>query len=84
VILDGHHRYEALKSLGCTRIPVFLVDYDDPTITLTTWPNATVASVTKAEVVDRGTRGELYPPKTTRHKLPRDLEDVPVLIEDLR
>ena len=27
VILDGHHRYAALKALGCRRVPAFLVDY---------------------------------------------------------
>jgi len=32
VILDGHHRLQALKRLGCTKIPVVLVDYQSPEI----------------------------------------------------
>ena len=84
VILDGHHRFAALKDLGCRRVPVYLVDYEDDGVTLTTWPGAIVASVTKEEVVDRGVRGDLFPPKTTRHLLSKGLEDVRVLLDDLR
>ena len=84
VILDGHHRYEALRRLGCVRIPVYLVRYDDPAIGLTTWPDATVKTVTKADVIDRGTRGDPFPPKTTRHLFPWDSVEVRVSLEDLR
>ena len=84
VILDGHHRVEALRVLGCTRIPVYLVDYENAGITLTTWPGATVASVTKTEVVDHGVRGDPFPPKTTRHLVAIELEDVNVPLDDLR
>jgi len=84
VILDGHHRYEALRLLGCVRIPVYLVHYGDPAIGLTTWDEAVVATVTKAEVVTRGTRGDLFPPKTTRHLLPKENEERWVRLEVLR
>jgi len=84
VILDGHHRYEALKRLGCRRIPVYVVDYEDPGIGLTTWPEATVRTVTKAEVIDHALRGDLFPPKTTRHLFSFTLEDVRVPLAELR
>ena len=84
VILDGHHRYEALRRLGCVRIPVYIVHYEDPTIGLTTWPEAIVQAVTKAEVVARGRRGDLFPPKTTRHLIPEPNEERPVRLEVLR
>lgn len=29
VILDGHHRYKALRLLGCEKVSVFLLDYDN-------------------------------------------------------
>lgn len=83
VILDGHHRYEALKRLGCRRVPVYLVDYKDDGIGLTTWPGAAFAVVTKEEVLDRGLRGDLYPPKTTRHLVP-ELEEIRVPLAELR
>lgn len=84
VILDGHHRYEALKRLGCLRIPVYVVDYDDDGIGLTTWPEATVKTVTKAEVIERGIHGRPFPPKTTRHLVSFPLEEVRVPLEALR
>lgn len=84
VILDGHHRAAALRVLGCTRIPVYLLDYDDPAIGLTTWPEAVVATVTKEEVVARGIKGDLFPSKTTRHKIALEVDEVRVRLEDLR
>jgi len=83
VILDGHHRYEALRRLGCRRIPAYLVEYESEEIGLTTWPGAIVARVTKAEVIARGVKGELFPPKTTRHLLKETLPESPVRLKDL-
>lgn len=37
VVLDGMHRVAALKKLGYARIPVCLVDYENPTITVGCW-----------------------------------------------
>src|SRR5439155_4015743 len=67
VILDGHHRAEALRSLGCKRIPTYLVEYESDGVRLGTWPDAVVAIVDKAEILRRGREGDLFPPKTTRH-----------------
>jgi hypothetical protein len=83
VILDGHHRWEALRQLGCKRIPAYVVDYASEEISLTTWPGAIVATVTKEEVVDHGLRGNLFPPKTTRHLLSVKLPESPVPLKDL-
>lgn len=83
VILDGHHRVEALRKLGCKRIPAFLVDYESDGVRLTTWPDAEVKVVTKPEVVRRGLSGERFPPKTTRHTLTAAVRERPVKLEDL-
>lgn len=37
VVLDGHHRVEALRKLGCRLIPVLLVNYFDPSIRVERW-----------------------------------------------
>jgi hypothetical protein len=37
VVLDGMHRAAALRMVGCIRIPVCLVDYDNPSIRVETW-----------------------------------------------
>jgi len=37
VILDGMHRYNALRRIGCQRAPACLVDYDDERIKVGAW-----------------------------------------------
>ena len=83
VILDGHHRFEALRELGCQRIPCYLIDYFSDAVQLGLWPEATVRDVTKEEVVRRGLAGELFPPKTTRHIVRASLPEVITDLEDL-
>jgi len=83
VILDGHHRFEALRLLGCRRVPAYVIDYFSDIVDLTLWPDATVKEVTKEEVIRRGLAGELFPPKTTRHILRVPLEDAFTDLEDL-
>ncbi|MFQ6129021.1 MAG: ParB N-terminal domain-containing protein [Thermoplasmata archaeon] len=84
VILDGHHRLEALKKLGCTRIPVYLVDYMDGAIEVVTWPGAVVDEITKGEIIAMGLSDNVYPPKTSRHIVKVLLEDRPIPLSELR
>ncbi len=84
VVLDGHHRVEALRSLGCRRIPAYVVEYFSDIVNLTTWPDAIVSSVTKEEVIRRGLTGDLFPPKTSRHTVTIPLEDRPTDLADLK
>ncbi len=37
LIVDGHHRWAAVKELGYRKIPAIIVDYFDPSIRLETW-----------------------------------------------
>jgi ParB-like chromosome segregation protein Spo0J len=39
IILDGHHRFNALRELGCKRIPAIFVDYNAPQIKVKSWRN---------------------------------------------
>jgi hypothetical protein len=84
VVLDGHHRVEALRSLGCRRIPAYVVDYFSDIVNLTTWPDAIVSSVTKEEVIRRGLTGDLFPPKTSRHTVTVPLDDRPTDLGELQ
>lgn len=84
VILDGHHRVEALRALGCKRVSVHLVDYYSDFVDLGTWPDAAVAVVTKQDVIRRGLSNDLFPPKTTRHTLASPLEERPTDLELLK
>jgi L-serine kinase (ADP) len=67
VILNGHHRYAAMRRLGAERIPAWVMDYDDDSIRLERWMVG--PPLTKAEVIRRGRTGELFTPQTTRHIL---------------
>ncbi|MCD6528968.1 ParB N-terminal domain-containing protein [Candidatus Bathyarchaeota archaeon] len=65
VILDGHHRVEALRLLGCSRIPVCLVNYASEKIGVK-GTNKNL-EVTKPKVLEAALKGEPFPPKSTWH-----------------
>jgi L-serine kinase (ADP) len=67
VILNGHHRVEALRRMGAERAPAWILEYDTDLVSLEPWRPG--LPITKAEVVRRGLGGHLFPPKTTRHRL---------------
>jgi L-serine kinase (ADP) len=81
VILNGHHRVEALRRLGADRVPAWLVDYHSPDVKLDRW--APGPPIAKDEVVRRAQGRELFPPKTTRHKIEVDLPPCDVPLEEL-
>lgn len=83
VILDGHHRYEALRQLGCRRVPAYVIDYFSDAVELRLWPTAKVKQVSKEEVVARGRADQPFTPKTTRHITKIRLPDVFTDLEDL-
>lgn len=66
VILDGHHRVKAFKILGLREISCRLVDYESGEISVEPGLNG---DVTKEEVVRKGLSDELFPPKTSKHKI---------------
>lgn len=84
VVLDGHHRVEAMKELGYTKIPVYLVDYWDEAIEVTTWPEAEIENITKEMVLEMGRSDDVFPPKTSRHRVKVQLEERHIPLEELR
>jgi hypothetical protein len=67
IILDGHHRCAALKRMGVSKIPVFLVHYKSSAIRVYLRRKKLMMDVIKEIVLKRGAGGILFPPKTTRH-----------------
>ncbi|HEU97771.1 MAG TPA: hypothetical protein ENO36_02815 [Fervidicoccus fontis] len=67
VILDGHHRVEALKRFGIELVPVYIVDYNPEDIAVFSRRKDLVVS--KDEVIRRATAKDLFPHKSTRHVL---------------
>ncbi len=86
VLLDGHHRYQALKILGCRKVPVFLVDYFDNGVEVGVWEDAVrrgKTKITKQEVIDMALAGKKFPPKTSRHIWKKKPKPVEVKLEEL-
>jgi ParB-like chromosome segregation protein Spo0J len=79
VILDGHHRHQVALRLGLKSLPCVQVDYQgDDSVELDVWPNCGRESITKEEVVQAGLQGELFQPKTSRHRLSDHLPPISV------
>ncbi|MEM2179522.1 MAG: ParB N-terminal domain-containing protein [Nitrososphaeria archaeon] len=66
IILDGHHRVNALKCLGCRFVPTILVDYNSPLIIVDSWNNV---QLDKKTIVLKALEGKMFPPKTTKHMI---------------
>ena len=85
VILDGHHKWTAAKSLGLARVPVIMVDYlVDEGVLVDVWPDCGKESITKAEVLEMGVSGDVFPPKTSRHTLPFKIPSIRIPLSELK
>ena len=79
VVLDGHHRLNALIEIGCKKIPVIFVDYRSPDIVVKKWTgedNITLDDVivTKEYIVSTALSGKRLPVKTSKHLIMLDGE----------
>lgn len=62
LIIDGHHRFFALKELGFTKVPVTLVDYTSESIR-----TGKMNPLSKDYIVNVGHSPNLLEPKSTEH-----------------
>ncbi|MGM0380927.1 MAG: ParB N-terminal domain-containing protein [bacterium] len=84
VILDGHHRYFALKEMGADFVPVDRVDYfKNGLVKLEPRPNCPLDNLTKQDVLQMGKSDDVFPPKSTRHILTRPEKIVNITLDCL-
>lgn len=88
IVLDGSNRHLFLALEGFKYAPVHYVNYSDPHVRVSSnrvhriLINSPV-TVTKDEVMRRGTMGDLYPPRTTRHFIPFLRPEINISLKEL-
>lgn len=77
IIIDGHHRYHALKYFGISRIPVTYIKYSSPEIKAYQDDR-----LLKSEIIKIVNLGKLLPPKSSKHVIwdSRKKEYQPILL----
>lgn len=69
VLLNGHHRLEALRKLGCNTAPCLLLDYDSPLVQVKVCSGATIFTIDKISILKNARAKTLYPPRSSFHTL---------------
>lgn len=67
VILDGHHRVEALRTLGAIRVPVMYINYQDMHVRVYMRRKKLLMKMIKHFVIEMALSHTLFPYKSTRH-----------------
>lgn len=67
MILDGHHRVQALRDLGASRVPVAYVRYQDQRVRVYLRRKNLLMKLIKQFVLEAAKSRTLFPSKTTRH-----------------
>lgn len=66
LLIDGHHRYNAMRNLGAKTIPAYLVNYSCPNlVAFKEAPGNRIIS--KKEILSMAKQNKLYPKKYTFH-----------------
>ncbi|HLD25181.1 MAG TPA: ParB N-terminal domain-containing protein [Patescibacteria group bacterium] len=84
IILDGHHRVQALKVLGAKCVPVAYVRYQDARVRVYMRRKDILMKLIKKYVVETVKSNDLFPSKTTRHLIHDRPTMKPMLVESLR
>lgn len=82
IILDGHHRYNALFQMGCELAPCVLVDINDDALQLQA--RREDVPVSKSKFISRVlSANQLFPEKTTRFTIEPNLSAVNLSLDRL-
>ena len=78
-IMDGHHRYNAAKILGFSRIPCIRKDYNSNEVRLLSW--RANKKITVKDIYEKINKKKKFPYKTTRHIFTPSIEEIKIPIE---
>jgi hypothetical protein len=78
-IMDGHHRYNAAKTIGLSRIPCIKKDYASNEVTLLSWKQG--IKVTAKDVFKKIKNKNKFPIKTTRHIFSPPINEINIPID---
>ena len=80
VVIDGSHRVEALRALGCKFVPACLVRYGDPRISVGCWYRTLKGLSTLTEVIERLRKGLGLDVKASPRLRPEDVGRPPIAL----
>lgn len=75
-VMDGHHRLNAAKYLGLTKVPCVVMTYESGGVSLKSWRPDIACSV--ADIRDLVASSQKYPLKTTRHVFDPSIDEVKI------
>ena len=75
-VMDGHHRLNAAKFIGLTRVPCVLMSYETGGVSVKSWRDDIICSVESIRSMIKSSRK--YPIKTTRHIFNPSIKEVKV------
>lgn len=82
VILDGHHRVECLKRLGCSLIPAMEVNYFSDQVRV--YSRRKKIKIFKEKVIEVALTKQLFPQKTTSHLIRNRIRGVKIKLNQLK
>lgn len=77
VIIDGHHRYHALKEKGFKQLPVHVLKYNSQYIVTHNEPEKLLK---KSEIIQRAKHMDLMTPKSTMHHIMVNNKLLPIIL----
>ena len=73
-VMDGHHRLNAARHIGLTRVPCLSMTYENGGVLLKSWRDDVICSVESISAMVANS--QKYPIKTTRHVFNPSIDEI--------